>query len=188
MLESPIPSTKIVILSSPEYHGAFQRGSLNSFLPRETRSNQVTPLPSTVTRKYRKSLRRVRPSMIWPLCLSLTPTPSSTAPLSLLFMIPPCFHYSKAPNLRAFALAILWPTMALPLIFQWLAPSCLSYPSTVFSEEDTIQRSLPISHAPSPLCFNLLSALIMTGYFLVHLLCFGGGFVTVVCHLYFYPI
>ena len=36
--------------------------------------------------------------MIWLLCLSLTPIPSSTAPLSLLFMTPPCFHSSKAPS------------------------------------------------------------------------------------------
>ena len=67
-------------------------------LPRESRSDHVTPLPSIVTRKYRKCLRPVRPSMIWPLCVSLTPTPSSTAPLSLLFMTPPCFRSSKAPS------------------------------------------------------------------------------------------
>lgn len=70
MLESSIPSTKIVTLSSPEYRSAFQRGSLNSFLPRESRSNQVTPQPSTVTRKYHECLRRVRASVIWPLSLS----------------------------------------------------------------------------------------------------------------------
>ena len=98
MLESAIPSPNIVIILSPEYRSAFQQGSLNSLLPRESRSDHVTPLPSTVTRKYCKCLRPVRPSMIWPLCLSLTPTTSSTAPLSLLFMTPLCFHSSKAPS------------------------------------------------------------------------------------------
>lgn len=134
--------------------------------------------------------RLIRPSMIWQLCLSPHP-PQPHCPCSWL-------HCASFPqtlqahlHLRAFALAVPSAYSALPPNFQWLVPSCHSYPVSSSQRgfpNDTIQRGLPPGHSPSPLCFTFFLALITSEYFLVHLLRCGGGFGIVVCHPHIYHI
>lgn len=141
MLELPIPECKIP--SAPEYCRAFQLHSFNSFLPQGSQSHHVIAQLS-ITTSQKKIINRKSQTfkavcdlasalslspLLYPPILPPCPPPSGSSGLHTSFL-----QTLKLSCTRAFAIDVPPSYNALPLIFQWLVPSCHSGLNVIFSE------------------------------------------------------